>query len=121
MLERVEGNPAELEGGIVAESPGGIAMGGLVQGDRQQHRKHPDRGRMEPIGSHHRRGPVFGGYAATRWSNVSRRATRLAVGAGSGEGSIAKPARTRSTVPAPSGETPIATSRISSMLPLQCR
>ncbi len=43
MLERIEADPAELPGGIVAKLVGHKGVRGLVEGDGDQERKHPNR------------------------------------------------------------------------------
>ena len=43
MLQRVEADPAELKGGVVAEPVRDKAVGGLVEGDGDDERQHPDR------------------------------------------------------------------------------
>ena len=43
MLERIEADPAELLGGVVAEPVGDKGVGGLMEGDGDHERQHPDR------------------------------------------------------------------------------
>ena len=43
MFERIEADPAELPGGIVAQPVGDKSVGGLMKGDRNQDREHPNR------------------------------------------------------------------------------
>ena len=43
MLERIEADPAELPGGVVAEPVRHKAVRGLVEGDGDEERQHPDR------------------------------------------------------------------------------
>ena len=43
MLERIEADPAELLGGVVAEPVRDKGVGGLVEGDGDEERQDPDR------------------------------------------------------------------------------
>ena len=43
MLERIEADAAELPGGVVAEPVRDKAVRGLVKGDGDDERQHPDR------------------------------------------------------------------------------
>ncbi len=43
MPDRVEGDAPEFEGGVVAEPMRDEAVGGLVKGDGDDQRQHPDR------------------------------------------------------------------------------
>ena len=43
MLKGVEADPAELPGRVVAKAVGDKAVGGLMKGDGDEERQHPDR------------------------------------------------------------------------------
>jgi hypothetical protein len=43
MLQGVEADPAELPGGVIAQPVGHKGVRGLVEGDGDQDREHPDR------------------------------------------------------------------------------
>ena len=43
MFQRIEADPSELPGRVVAEPPGDEAVGSLVKGDGDEERDHPDR------------------------------------------------------------------------------
>ena len=43
VFQRIEADAAELLCGVVAEPPGDEAVGGLVKGDGDEERDHPDR------------------------------------------------------------------------------
>ena len=47
MLERIEADPAELPGGIVAEPMRDKAVRGLMEGDGDDERQYPDREAVE--------------------------------------------------------------------------
>lgn len=43
VFQRVEADPPKLPGGVVAEVVGDEAVGGLVEGNGNDEREHPDR------------------------------------------------------------------------------
>src|SRR5262249_35807058 len=117
MVERIEANPAGTQCCVVAEAQRGEAVGGLMQGHRENDGQNPGGRRSDDL-----RKLAVDDHATSARVKVSKCASAARRSKSRREGGRnSSPRARRAFAAAVSGMADDAASRISSSLPLQCR